>query len=195
MHTMASKNSSANGSDRASAWTGNTPSSTPASRMRCRFSEALNQRSVAQTCTPNARPQPRSSTRMPGRKSISEASHSLSHSGLAAPLTLARTHSGSYFAERRNRSETNGLSEIMRILPLQLKSVRVSALVEHADGFKQNIAVDGQAFGADLVQGVFGSVVVAVGMLGVVRAVVGIDNVRGRDAALQEWQMVIVFGR
>ena len=76
--TMASKNSSANGSDRASAWIGNTPSSTPASRMRWWFSEALNHRSVAHTCTPNsrcrkiddaARPQPRSSTRMPGRRS------------------------------------------------------------------------------------------------------------------------------
>ncbi len=89
------------------------------------FSEALNQRSVAQTCAPNsrlrkideaARPQPRSSTRMPGRKSIAAASHSLSHSGLAAPLTLARTQSGLYFAARGNRLETCGISEIMRIL-------------------------------------------------------------------------------
>ena len=45
--------------------------------MRWMFSEALNHRSVAQTCTPNsrrrkiddaARPQPRSNTLMPGRK-------------------------------------------------------------------------------------------------------------------------------
>ena len=78
MDTTASKKSAANGSDRASAWIGNTPSSTPASRIRWRFSEALNHRSVAHTCTPNsrrrkidddARPQPRSSTRMPGRRS------------------------------------------------------------------------------------------------------------------------------
>src|SRR2546422_499423 len=47
MHTMASKNSASNGSDRASAWIGKTPSPTPASRMRWRFSEALNHRSVA----------------------------------------------------------------------------------------------------------------------------------------------------
>ena len=40
METIASKNPAANGSDRASAWTGNT---------------ALNHRSVAQTCTPNSR--------------------------------------------------------------------------------------------------------------------------------------------
>jgi hypothetical protein len=34
---------------------GNTPSSTPASRIRWTFSETLNHRSVAQTCTPNSR--------------------------------------------------------------------------------------------------------------------------------------------
>ena len=120
MHTMASKNSALNGSERASAWIGNTPSSTPASRIRCIFSEALNQKSVAHTYTPNslckkiddaARPQPRSSTRMPGRRSSAAASHSLSHKALAAPLMLARIHSELYFAERGNRSETNGLSE------------------------------------------------------------------------------------
>ena len=86
------------------------------------FSEALNHRSVAQTCTPNsrrrkiddaARPQPRSSTRMPGRKSSAAASHSVSHSALAPPLMLAMTHSGLYFEERGNRSETNRLSEVM----------------------------------------------------------------------------------
>src|SRR5215813_1467253 len=139
MHTMASKNSAANGSERASAWIGNTPSSTPASRIRCVFSEALNQRSVAQTCAPNsrrkkiddaARPQPRSSTRMPARKSSAAASHSLSHSALAAPLTLARTHSGWYLAERGNRSETDGLSEVMQILllaPLVLAGLHETA--------------------------------------------------------------------
>src|SRR3989304_5332068 len=111
MHTTASKNSAANGSDRASAWIGNTPSSTPASRTRWRFSEALNHRSVAQTWTPNsrrrkiddiARPHPRSSTRMPDRRSRDSASHSVSHSALAPPLTLATTHSGGYADERGN---------------------------------------------------------------------------------------------
>ena len=123
MDTMASKNSAANGSDRASAWIGKTPSSTPASRMRWRFSEALNHRSVAQTCTPNsrrrkiddiARPQPRSSTRMPGRRSSASASHSVSHSELAPPLTPASTHSGWYAEARGNRSEIKRESVITR---------------------------------------------------------------------------------
>src|SRR5258707_11054741 len=122
MQTTASKNSAAKGSDRASAWTGKTPSSTPASRIRWMFSDTLNQRSVAQTCTPNsrrrkidddARPQPRSSTRMPGRKSSAAASHSVIHSALAPPLTLAMTHSGWYFEERGNRSETSRFSKVI----------------------------------------------------------------------------------
>ena len=92
MHTIASKNSVPNGSDRASAWIGKTPSSTPASRIRCKISEALNHRSVAHTCTPNSRrrktddianPQPRSSTRAPDRKVSASVSHSTSHSALA----------------------------------------------------------------------------------------------------------------
>ena len=94
---------SENGSHRASARIGKTPSSTPASRTRWIFSVALNHRSVAQTCTPNsrrrktddiARPQPRSRTRMPGRRASASASHSVSHKGLAPPLTPASTHSG-----------------------------------------------------------------------------------------------------
>src|SRR5438093_1530954 len=124
MDTMASKNSAANGSDQASAWIGNTPSSTPASRIRWMFSETLNHRSVAQTWTPNsrrrkidddARPQPRSSNRMPGRKSSAAASHSVIHSALAPPLALAMTHSGWYFEERGNRSEASRLSRVMWI--------------------------------------------------------------------------------
>ena len=108
-HTITSKNSAANGNERASAWIGNTPSSTPASRMRLRFSDALNHRSVAQTWTPNsrrkkieddARPHPRSSSLMPGRKSSDEANHSLSHNEFAPPLTPARIQSGWYFDER-----------------------------------------------------------------------------------------------
>src|SRR5579862_1764346 len=90
---------------------GKTPLSTPAARIRLRFSLALNHRSVAQTWTPNsrcrkiddaARPQPRSRTRMPGLKSIFSASHSVSQREFAPPLTLARIHSRSYFADRGN---------------------------------------------------------------------------------------------
>src|SRR5215469_16334324 len=115
---MASKNSAAKGSDLASAWTGNTPSSTPASRIRSMFSETLNHRSVAQTYTPNsrrrkiddaARPQPRSSTRMPGRKSSAVVSHSVIQSELAAPLMLDAIHSGWYCEERGKRSERRSL--------------------------------------------------------------------------------------
>ena len=81
----------------------------------------LNQRSVAQTCVPNsrrkkiddaARPQPRSSTRIPGRKSSAEVSHSVSQSEFAPPLTLARTHSGWYCEERGKLVEMNRLSEV-----------------------------------------------------------------------------------
>src|SRR3989442_13510407 len=133
---MASKNSSANGSDRASAWIGNTPSSTPASRIRSMFSETLNQRSVAQTCTPNsrrrkiddaARPQPRSNTRMPGRKSSAVVSHSVIQSEFAPPLTLATIHSGWYCEERGNRSETNRLSEVMCLDASQLPACSIFA--------------------------------------------------------------------
>src|SRR5215470_9325405 len=86
------------------------------------FSEALNQRSVAQTCTPNsrcrkideaARPQPRSRTRMPGRNSSASVSHSVNHSEFAPPLTLAITHSGWYRVERGNRSETSSWSVLI----------------------------------------------------------------------------------
>ena len=88
--------------------------------MRWRFSEALNHRSVAHTCTPNsrrrkiddaARPQPRSSTRMPGRRSSAAASHSVSQSEFAPPLALAMIHSGWYFEARGKRSETKRWSE------------------------------------------------------------------------------------
>src|SRR5215831_8994489 len=121
MHTTASKKPGANGSDRASAWSGNTPSATPASRMRSRFSDALNHRSVAHTCTPNsrrrkiddaARPQPRSSTRMPGFRSSALESHSVNQSELAPPLALARIQSGWYCDDRGNCSEMRRLSEL-----------------------------------------------------------------------------------
>ena len=89
--------------------------------IRCIFSEALNHRSVAQTSAPNsrrrkiddaARPQPRSSTRMPGRKSSVVVSHSVIQSEFAAPLMLDAIHSGWYCEERGKRSETSSLSEI-----------------------------------------------------------------------------------
>src|SRR5215203_2279383 len=92
---------------------GNTPPSHPASRIRWRFSEGLNHRSVAHTWTPNsrcrkiddaARPHPRSSTFMPGDRSSDSESHSVSHSELAPPLALESTHSGWYFAERGNEA-------------------------------------------------------------------------------------------
>src|ERR1700688_1699394 len=93
------------------------------------FSAALNHRSVAQTCTPNsrrrkiddeARPQPRSNTLMPGRKSSAVVSHSVSQSEFAPPLALAMTHSGWYFEERGNRSYSSRLSGVMWIAFLWL---------------------------------------------------------------------------
>src|SRR5262245_419398 len=132
MQTIASKKFAAKGSDRASACRGNTPSTTPASRIRSIFSDALNHRSVAQTCTPNsrlrkidddARPQPRSKTRMPGRRSNTDVSHSVSQSTLAPPLALARTHSGLYWEDRGKRSERSRVSSLLKSpppLPCQL---------------------------------------------------------------------------
>jgi hypothetical protein len=88
--------------------------------------EALNHKSVAHTCTPNsrrrktddiARPQPTSSTRMPDRNSNASVSHSVSHSAFAPPLQLALTHSGWYFDERGNRSETNRSFAVMELSP------------------------------------------------------------------------------
>src|SRR5579863_2410879 len=122
MHMMASKKFAAKGRERASAWIGKTPSSTPASRTRRTFSDALNQRSVAQTCTPHsrrrkieehARPQPRSSTRIPERRSSAVASHSVSQSELAPPLALAIIQSAWYCEARGNCSQTNRWSEVI----------------------------------------------------------------------------------
>ena len=82
---------------------------------------ALNHRSVAQTCTPNsrrrkiddaARPQPRSSTRIPGRTLSAEVSHSVSQSEFAPPLTLAIIHSGWYCEDRGKEAERNRLSGV-----------------------------------------------------------------------------------
>src|SRR5262249_36639547 len=83
------------------------------------FSDALIQRSVAQTWTPNsrlkkidddARPQPRSRTRIPGCRSSAAVSHSVIQSALAPPLAFARTHSGWYCDDRGKRSEKRRLS-------------------------------------------------------------------------------------
>src|SRR5215831_13856552 len=57
-----------------------------------------------------ARPQSRSSTRIPGRRSRPVASHSVNQSEQAPPLALASTHSGLYFEKRGNRSETSCFS-------------------------------------------------------------------------------------
>src|SRR5208282_2320305 len=62
-----------------------------------------------------ARPQPRSSTFIPGFSSIAPDSHSVIHNALDAPLALATTHSGLYFAERGNRSEISRSSEFISV--------------------------------------------------------------------------------
>src|SRR5437867_3556611 len=143
MLTMASKKSSAKGSDRASALMGHTPSSTPASRMRWMFSATLNHRSVAQTCTPNsrrrkmdddARPLPRSSTRMPGRKSRAAASHSVNQRELAAPLAFATIHSGLYREARGNRSAGCG-SSCCEVLGLTVSLPHLHRPFGHGDAF------------------------------------------------------------
>ena len=67
-------------------------------------------------------------TRMPGCSSSASASHSVSHSGLAPPLTLATIQSGWYFEERGNCLEINRLSEAIESTPLpdDLQSLRLS---------------------------------------------------------------------
>ena len=89
--------------------------------MRERLSDAPTHRSVAQTCTPNSRarkielaawPQPRSSTRVPGFRSIADASHSVSQSTFD-PMALAITQSGWYRDERGKRSERSRASAVM----------------------------------------------------------------------------------
>ena len=72
--------------------------------MRFPFSSGDIQRSAAHTCTPNSRarkmeeiavPHPRSSTRIPGWRSRTSVSHSVSHSTFG-PMWLRNTHVGSY---------------------------------------------------------------------------------------------------
>ena len=105
------------------------------------FSAALNHRSVAHTCTPNsrrrkmdddARPQPRSKTLMPGRRSSAGASHSVSQSEFAPPLAFARTHSGWYCEARGNWSVTSRSFGVMglRIVPQARRRSRCLAGAE-----------------------------------------------------------------
>jgi hypothetical protein len=60
-----------------------------------------------------ARPQPRSKTRMPGRKSNAFVSHSVNHSEFAPPLTLANIHSGLYCEDRGKLVEMNRVSKVI----------------------------------------------------------------------------------
>ena len=62
-------------------------------------------------------------------------------------------------------------------------SVRRLVLVDEPDHFEEEVGGDLQAVGADLVDGVLGGVVVAVGELVGVGAVVEVDDVEDRDAA------------
>ena len=81
----------------------------------------LTQRSVAQTWTPNsrrrniedmARPQPRSSTRIPGLIANPVVNHSVSQRVFAPLLAPAITHSGWYLFDRKNRLLISRLSNL-----------------------------------------------------------------------------------
>src|ERR1035437_324020 len=65
------------------------------------------------------------------------------------------------------------------------------ALVDEADGFEEEIGGDLEGFGADLVDGILGCVVVAVRCRGGVGAVVDVDEVEDGHAALLEWDVVV----
>lgn len=100
MLTTASKQSAANGRARESTRIGNTRSVTPASVNRARRSVGSSHRPAAETWTLNcrarktdevSRPQPGSSTRLPGCGGIASATHSAIPSALAPPVpTSAR---------------------------------------------------------------------------------------------------------
>src|SRR5581483_6437090 len=149
MLRMASKKSAPKGSARASTCKGKTAESTLASRIRWRFSEGLNQRSAAQTWTLNsrwrkmeeeARPHPRSRTRMPGLRSSAVQSHSVNQSELAPPLALSVTHSGLYLDERGKRSRDgfgSGLCFTQRCgFRMHAKTQRLSAAQAQRKGQK-----------------------------------------------------------
>ena len=67
-------------------------------------------------------------------------------------------------------------------------------LVDEADHFEEEIACNLKGVGADLVDGVEGGVVVAVGQGHGVRAVVDVDDVEDGDAALLEREMIVLDG-
>ena len=64
-------------------------------------------------------------------------------------------------------------------------------LVDQVDHFEEEIGGDLEGFGADLVDGVLGGVVVAVGGGVGVGAVVDVDEVEDGDSALGEGEMVV----
>ncbi len=67
-------------------------------------------------------------------------------------------------------------------------------LVDEVDHFEKEVAGGLEGLRADLVEGVFGGVVVAVGVGGVVGAVVVVDDVEDGDAALVEGNGVVFDG-
>ncbi len=71
---------------------------------------------------------------------------------------------------------------------------RVLMLVDEVDHLEEEVASGLEGLGADLVEGVFGGVVVAVGVGGVVGAVVVVDDVEDGDATLVEGDGVVFDG-
>lgn len=68
------------------------------------------------------------------------------------------------------------------------------ALVYEGDEFEEEVGGGLQRLRADLVEGVLGGVVVAVGVLAVVGTVVVVDDVEDGDSALVEGQGVVFDG-
>src|SRR6476661_6079917 len=107
MLTMASNDPRPNGRAWASTRIGSTWSSTASLRNTPAAAVGSTQRSAAMTCTPYSRarktdvaprPEPRSRTRMPGRRSRSAARSSSSHSG-CGPMSRSTSHLASYFED------------------------------------------------------------------------------------------------
>src|SRR5579863_7127852 len=72
------------------------------------------------------------------------------------------------------------------LLKAEKRASSDSPLVHQADGFKEHIAVNGEALRTDLVEGVLRGVVIAV-----VGSVVQIDDIHRRHAALHKGQMIV----
>ena len=68
-------------------------------------------------------------------------------------------------------------------------------LVYQVDHFEEEVGGDLEGFWADLVEGVLGGVVVAVGGGVGVGAVVDIDEIEDGDAALSEGEMIVFYAR